>query len=122
MGVTYILTFSWNFCFSTDGTHVPVEPPKDDKPDFWNRKNTTSINVLIISGKDYKINYISSRAPGSHHDSSIFKKTHLYRWLDNGWYVPFQNAILLADSAYEVSFFDIIWQFQHVFLLDINWT
>ena len=103
MGVTYILTFSWNFCFSTDGTHVPVEPPKDDKPDFWNRKNTTSINVLIVSGNDYKIFYVSSRAPGSHHDSSIFKKTPLYGWLDQGYYVPFQNAILLADSAYEVS-------------------
>ena len=51
----------------------------------------------------YFIHYVSVQGPGGSHDSGIFKKTDLYGWLERRLYEPFRNAILIADSAYEVS-------------------
>ena len=87
-----------------DGTHVPVEPLRGERLQFWNRKKYCSINVLIVSGMHYFIHYVSVMGPGGSHDSGIFKKTPLYGWLERGLYMPFRNAILIADSAYEVRY------------------
>ena len=52
-----------------DGTHVQVNPPRNDEDPYVNCHHFKSLNVAMVSGSDYTIYFCSSRCPGRWHDS-----------------------------------------------------
>jgi len=84
-----------------DGTHVSVMPPKNQEDDFVNRHHQHSINVLAVAGPRREFFYVNTKFPGKCHDSHVLQSSSLWRDFDQGWR-PFENAVLLADSAYPV--------------------
>lgn len=64
---------------------------------FRNRKGYFSLNVQTISSPDLKILDVIARWPGSCHDYTIFKKSHIYNKLVNGYW---KNSLIVTDSGY----------------------
>ena len=74
-------------------------------PVFKNRKGEWTINSALVCNADYEFLYVASGTPGRGHDSMIFRESGLYFMLQNGRHVPSPaNALLAADSAYEVNY------------------
>ena len=85
-----------------DGTHILVEPPAGDEGAYINRHHSKSLNVLLCCGADHKFFYVSSRCPGSWHDSRVLKDGTLWSTFETG-FRPFPGAVILGDSAYCVT-------------------
>ena len=49
------------------------------------------------------INYVSSSGPGSYHDQTILQKTKIYEKYELRNQLPFEEALVLGDSAYKRS-------------------
>ncbi|KIH67231.1 hypothetical protein ANCDUO_02441 [Ancylostoma duodenale] len=58
-----------------DGTHIPIIGPSENEEDYVNRKNYHSLNVGVIVDYDGKIRWVSTKWPGSAHDSRVFKSS-----------------------------------------------
>lgn len=84
---------------AVDGTHIPVTPPKAVEDDFVNRHHQHSINVLAVAGPSREFYYVNANYPGKCHDSHVLQESSLWRHFEGGWR-PFEEAVLLADSAY----------------------
>ena len=61
-----------------------------------------SLNVMALCGASLKVFALAADCPGSWHDSRVFKESDLFNLLNTGQYLPFEDAVILADSAYEV--------------------
>lgn len=84
---------------AVDGTHIPVTPPKAQEDDFVNRHHQHSINVMAVAGPSREFFYVNANYPGKCHDSHVLQESSLWRHFEMGWR-PFDEAVLLADSAY----------------------
>ncbi|KAL6742093.1 hypothetical protein Aduo_015287 [Ancylostoma duodenale] len=84
-----------------DGTHIPIIGPSENEEDYVNRKNYHSLNVGVIVDYDGKIRWVSTKWPGSAHDSRVFKSSLLYGQLKHGAV----KGCLLGDSAYALESF-----------------
>ena len=82
-----------------DGTHVYIDAPFTDEPQYINRHGTHSINAMCVCGPDRRFYYVSARWPGSVNDARILRKSTLCNKFEAGWR-PYPNAIILGDSAY----------------------
>ena len=70
---------------------------------YVNRYGYHSINVLCVCGPDRKFCYVSARWPGAVNDARVLRNSTLFEpWETAGWR-PFQNAIILGDSAYPLN-------------------
>ena len=61
-----------------------------------------SLNVMALCGASLKVFALATDCPGSWHDSRVFEESELFHLLNSGRYLPFENAVILADSAYKV--------------------
>ncbi len=61
-----------------DGTHIRVSPPRADEAAFVNRHHQHSLNVLICSGADYRIQFVSAQAPWSWHNAHVLRNSRLF--------------------------------------------
>nr|XP_037270446.1 putative nuclease HARBI1 [Rhipicephalus microplus] len=73
-----------------DGTHVQIKPPKDQEHLYRNRKGLYTINVQVICDAEGAITQLTSKWPGSTHDSFIWadcdlRKCFQRRQLPDGW-------------------------------------
>ncbi|KAK6029166.1 hypothetical protein OSTOST_04728 [Ostertagia ostertagi] len=66
-----------------DGTHCRIQRPHVAEGDFVNRKGYHSLNVGMVVDYDLRIRWVSSKFPGSAHDSRVFKTSELYEQLKN---------------------------------------
>ena len=82
-----------------DGCHIQVSPSKEDKPDFLNRHQATSINVLAICGPNLSFYYVDASKPGRYHDSRVLKESPIWDSMEAGER-PFPGAVLIGDSGY----------------------
>ncbi|XP_028413867.1 putative nuclease HARBI1, partial [Dendronephthya gigantea] len=80
-----------------DGTHIKIQAPSENEPDFVNRKRVHSINVQGICDHKGKFTNIVAKWPGSTHDSHIFRTSSIGRNLEG---TNFENGVLLGDSGY----------------------
>lgn len=80
-----------------DGTHVQIKPPKDQEHVFRNRKGLYSINVQAICNAEGAITQLTSRWPGSTHDSFVWANCDLRRCFERG---ELPDGWLLGDSGY----------------------
>lgn len=87
-----------------DGTHIGIWSVHGFREFCRNRHHTLSINCMIAAGASHKIFYVDSSCPGSFHDARVFRKSDLWAVLEDPLYpwVPFEDALILADSAYKV--------------------
>ena len=83
-----------------DGTHVQVNPPRNNEDAYVNRHHSKSLNVAMVSGPDYTIYFCSSRCPGRWHDSRVIKESSLWTAFEQQGNRPFPGAVILGDSAY----------------------
>ena len=83
-----------------DGTHVQVNPPRNDEDPYVNCHHFKSLNVAMVSGSDYTIYFYSSRCPGRWHDSRVIKESSLWTAFEQQGNRPFPGAVILGDSAY----------------------
>ena len=83
-----------------DGTHVQVNPPRNDEDPYVNCHHFKSLNVAMVSGSDYTIYFCSSRCPGRWHDSRVIKESSLWTAFEQQGNRPFPGAVILGDSAY----------------------
>ena len=69
---------------------------------------------MALCGASLKVFALAADCPGSWHDSRVFEESALFDLLQTGQYLPFENAVILADSAYKVC---IVGRLFMVFLL-----
>ncbi|RCN40153.1 transposase, IS4 family [Ancylostoma caninum] len=84
-----------------DGTHIPIQAPHLNKEDYINRKRFHSINAGVIADFNGRIRWVSTKWPGSAHDSRVFKTSSLYTQLKTGEL----QGVVLGDSAYAAKTF-----------------
>ena len=80
-----------------DGTHIPIQAPHTYPEQFVNRDGIFSMNVQIVVNHRGAITHLSSRWPGSLHDSRILQESSLQDVLDSHELGPY---FLLGDSGY----------------------
>ena len=64
-----------------DGTHIPIQAPHDNPDQYVKRDGIFSMNVQIVNHQG-AITHLSSRWPGSLHDSRILQESSLQEVLD----------------------------------------
>lgn len=84
-----------------DGTLIKIDAPSGiDEPAFVDRHNQHSMNLTVVCGPQFQFFYATAQSPGSVHDARALRVSSLWTsWQENRWR-PFQNAIILGDSAY----------------------
>ncbi len=55
---------------------------------------------MLVAGASGRIFYVRSSAPGREHDSTIFNESALFKKLSRDKWRPFENGLLIGDSAY----------------------
>ncbi|XP_041347268.1 putative nuclease HARBI1 [Gigantopelta aegis] len=81
-----------------DGTHVRIQAPHKDEPEFVNRKHFHSLNVQVIFDAEYKLMDVVAKWPGSTHDARILHESGIKQMFDRRL-VP-GGCHLLGDSGY----------------------
>ena len=88
-----------------DGSHVRMEcltrqiPDGMDKEIFRNRKGWYSLNVLVFGGYDHRIYDLVVNAPGSFHDSAIFRMSMMKPYIRR----IYPKVQVLGDSAFALT-------------------
>ena len=56
---------------------------------------------MVVSDAENVVTNLDVDCGGSFHDQMVFRGTPLYGILERGDWLPFENAIIAADSGYE---------------------
>jgi hypothetical protein len=80
---------------AADGIVVNIDRPNNNEEAFIDRHGDHSINSLMVAGPDYMFYYVSSRWPGSVHDSRVLRNSTLAARFETGWR-PFPDAVILG--------------------------
>jgi hypothetical protein len=89
-----------------DGWIVKIrKPSKKDKvrnpKSFYSRKGFYAVSVQAIVDKKKRIIFRSIESRGAEHDSTAFKRTGLYKWLEDNWMILKEKGYyFIGDSAY----------------------
>ncbi len=75
-------------------------PPKDFEQIHMNRKNSLSLNVLVLCGALGKVYFVKSNAPGSYHDAHCLANSVLFEHLNSQDWNPITDGVILGDSAF----------------------
>lgn len=67
-----------------DGSHIPIQAPKLNHTDYYNRKGWYSILIQAVVDSDYLFRDINVGWPGSVHDARVFCNSELYHKVYNG--------------------------------------
>ena len=61
---------------------------------------------MFVCGFDRWIYAVRSSAPGSQHDSRVFKESEVYAIMEAGYMdeLPLDQPLMLGDSAYPVKY------------------
>lgn len=87
-------------CGAIDGTLIKIDSLTDHEEQYVDRHGNHSLNVMCVCGPDYKFYYVSSRFPGSCHNSRVFRASQLSEKFNTGWR-PFPGAVLLGTFTCE---------------------
>ncbi len=73
---------------------------------FFSRKGFYALNVVAIVDRDKRVLYRVIQARGAEHDSTAFKNTKLYAWLEKNWeWLKLKKYYFIGDSAYSLKSF-----------------
>ncbi len=81
----------WGFpnCFgAVDGTHIPIQAPKEFQSDYYNRKGFHSVVLQGFVDHQYKFMNVNFGFPGSVHDARVFANSQLYKLGSEGLLCP----------------------------------
>ncbi|XP_033755754.1 putative nuclease HARBI1 [Pecten maximus] len=79
-----------------DGTFVRISTPRENEPDYVNRKGFHSLNVQMVCNNNFIITNCVARWPGSCHDSRVFRESQLCHDFENDLY----SGFMLGDPGY----------------------
>lgn len=97
---------------AVDGTHIPVQPPADQKISYYNHKGFYSIQAQIVCDHLYRIRNIVSGCAGRVHDAGVFARSTVGNRCAQGtlFDAPTRRinnceipVFLIADAAYPLS-------------------
>ncbi|KAJ8913057.1 hypothetical protein NQ315_006558, partial [Exocentrus adspersus] len=94
--------FRWNLpncCGSCDGKHVQIQCPKHSGSSYFSYKKSFSMILMAACDSYYKFTYVDIGAPGSDHDSAVFRKSSYSKALLNGT-LPLPHPQPLPDAAF----------------------
>jgi hypothetical protein len=107
--------FVINGCIGAiDGWIVKIKKPsrtKDlfncsDPASYFSRKGFFGINVQAIVDSNKRILFRSINSRGAEHDSTAFKNSNFYKWLEKNWKkLAEQKFYFIGDSAYAIKSF-----------------
>nr|XP_037270445.1 putative nuclease HARBI1 [Rhipicephalus microplus] len=83
-----------------DGTHVQIKPPKDQEHLYRDRKGLYTINVQAICDSEGAINQLTSKWPGSTHDSFIWADCGSGYALEPWLLTPVRSPVGPANEQY----------------------
>ena len=95
--MTNIIVGIPNVVGAIDCTHVRITAPWNYPEQFINRNKYFSINSQMIVNHRGAITHLSTRWPGSAHDSRILRHIYMQDLLDSNF---LQNYYLLGDAGY----------------------
>ena len=82
-----------------------MTPPSEDAGPYFGNKGKGLNCLAVTNASSLKFYWLSSGNPGHRHDSGVFKESAIHRLLEEKLWVPYENALVVADSAYEVIMF-----------------
>lgn len=94
---------------AADGTHIPIQGPKEFQNDYYNRKGFHSVVLQGFVDHQYKFMNVNFGFPGSVHDARVFVNSQLYKLGSEGLLCPQVQrqtggksvpVVILGDSAY----------------------
>ena len=92
-----------------DGSHIPIQAPKLNHTDYYNRKGWYSIIIQAVVDSDYLFRDINIGWPGSVHDARVFANSKLYKKVCDGTLLQGHNRningtdvpiFLVGDAGY----------------------
>lgn len=98
-----------NVVGAIDGSHIAIKAPHVNHEDYFNRKQTYSINLQGVVDATCKFIDVSTGWPGSIHDASVLRLSTLYQRAENNLILtePVKRIngvtvcpLLIGDSAY----------------------
>lgn len=82
-------------CGCIDGTLIRIDAPTENEAVYVDRHGNHSLNVMVISGPDFKFYAANANWPGSVHDSRVLRNSIVSRQFNRG-FRPFPNAVILG--------------------------
>lgn len=71
------------FLGALDGSHIPIDRPKEDQRSYYNRKCYHSIQLQAVVNHKSKFIHVFIGYPGSVHDVRVFGESDLMEELHN---------------------------------------
>ncbi len=78
-----------------DGTLINIDAPVQNEQVFVDRHGNHSLNVMMVCSPDRSFYYVTSRWPGSAHDSRVLRNSSLCCRMESGRR-PFPDAVILG--------------------------
>ncbi|XP_031328864.1 putative nuclease HARBI1 [Photinus pyralis] len=84
-----------------DGTHIRIDAPQENAPDYVNRKHFHSIQLQLVCDSNMLITHCYTGHPGSVHDQRVFRLSDVANFVEDAEKFP-MDSHLLGDAAYEL--------------------
>ncbi|CAN0164218.1 unnamed protein product, partial [Laminaria digitata] len=83
-----------------DASHIKIPPPpKNIRKQFYNFKQFHSVILMAVVDNHGFFRWFSADSPGSRRDNAIFRKTRLFKDIQNDQALPLTERVLLKDGA-----------------------
>lgn len=89
---------------AVDGKLVVIHRPKDTSESYRDRKSNLSVNLTAVVTSDCKFSYVYTGQSGRCHDAHVFNVSDLSTMLEDPQRYFIDDAYLLGDSAYPLSY------------------
>ena len=108
----FLEKYGYPMCLgSIDGTHICIEPPRDEETDYFNYKKYHSVIALATVDSNLNFTYLNVGAPGRCNDASVYGRCTLREVLQDPLYSRHRlvvnkttiQAHLIGDSAFPLS-------------------
>lgn len=80
-----------------DGTHIPIEAPRQNPARYINRKGFHSISFQTTVDADYIIRDVYGGFPGCCHDAYLLNNSRILTWINES--IP-NGFFVIGDAAY----------------------
>ena len=84
-------------CGAIDGTHIPIQAPKNCNADYYSRNGFYSIQAQAVCDHRCIFTNLTVGWPGKVHDARVFANSSIFRRFDGGGLV--NNSVKVVDGV-----------------------